>query len=103
MSPVGRVTITNADLDVQTLSSASEQDSTVPLRHFVFPRKTSTFLPAQTPPPGVVSVSVLRQNSNILVSISPVDVDGHVQSLKDCTIPLDETVRDERVVIVLDS
>ncbi|KZT66048.1 hypothetical protein DAEQUDRAFT_813894 [Daedalea quercina L-15889] len=86
----GQITVIDAELNIQASSSASQPDDTVPLRHFIFPRRTCAFLPTQTLPSGVVSVSVLQQNSNALVSISAVDTQGHAHSLGSCTIPLGE-------------
>ncbi|KAH9938085.1 uncharacterized protein B0H18DRAFT_1112274 [Fomitopsis serialis] len=88
----GEITVTDSVLNVQASSPTSEEDDTVLLRHFVLPRQSSTFVPTQTSPSsGVVSISALRRNTDVLLHISLVDAEGRIHSLGSCVTPVEET------------
>ncbi|EPS98734.1 hypothetical protein FOMPIDRAFT_1164819 [Fomitopsis schrenkii] len=84
VGPNGRITITDAELTVYSSIDAESEEAII-VRHFVFPLHACGFISSQLG--GVVSISVLKRGTNVIIAVSTVNTGGQIQSLGRCTIP----------------
>ncbi|KAI9064835.1 hypothetical protein FKP32DRAFT_1665671 [Trametes sanguinea] len=94
VGPAGEVSVADEELRVQDTFTPQNQQATTLVKHFLFQSSACPFLSPHTASThSAVSVSFLRSGDVLRVSVLGVTEEGKLDSLGECAVPVEETVR----------